>query len=67
MRLTQRWTRDKDGNIAQISIQIEVPDDFPAKHHSALVRVANQCTAKKTIENPPEFVVQTVSRELELV
>jgi len=62
MRLIQSWTRGKDGSMAQISIQIEVPKDFPSKYHSALVRVANQCTAKKTIENPPEFVVETVVR-----
>jgi ribosomal protein S12 methylthiotransferase accessory factor len=62
MRLVQSWTRDKDGKVTDISIQIEVPEDFPSKYHSALVRVANKCSVKKTIENSPRFKVETMVR-----
>ena len=58
--LEQSWERDKDGKMTNLTISIKVPPAFPAKYHSALVRSANLCAVKKTIENPPEFHVQTV-------
>jgi len=59
VRIVQTWDRDKDGKVITISIRIEVTEDFPAKYHDALIRVANKCSVKKTIENPPEFRVET--------
>jgi len=61
VKLTQSWERDeKSRALTSIRIDIQVPPDFPEKYHSALVRAASQCAVKKTIENPPEFVVETV-------
>jgi ribosomal protein S12 methylthiotransferase accessory factor len=63
LRLVQNWDRDeKTGRLTTVRISIEVPADFPDKYRDALVRVANQCTVKKTLENPPEFIVETVVR-----
>ncbi len=59
VRIVQTWDRDKDGRVITISIRIEVTEDFPAKYHDALIRVANKCSVKKTIENPPEFRLET--------
>ena len=59
--LTQSWEREeKTKRLANVRISIEVPSDFPEKYRDALVRVANQCTVKKTLENPPEFTVETI-------
>jgi len=64
VRLIQSWERDeKTRRITTIRIAIEVPTDFPEKYHAALVRAANQCAVKKTMENPPEFDVQTILRQ----
>jgi putative redox protein len=61
IRLVQSWDRDeKTHQLTTVRIAIEVPADFPEQYRSALVRVANQCLVKKTLENPPEFVVETV-------
>jgi len=49
--------------MTTLTIDIKVPPSFPEKYHSALVRSANLCAVKKTMENPPEFVVQTVVTE----
>jgi ribosomal protein S12 methylthiotransferase accessory factor len=49
-----------DGTVVKISMDIEVPDDFPKQYHSALVRAADQCAVKKLIQNPPEFDIKTV-------
>jgi len=60
VRLVQSWERDeKTRRLTTVRIAIEVPPQFPSKYHDALVRVANQCTVKKTIESPPDFVVET--------
>jgi len=61
VRLVQCWERDpKSRRITTISIAIEVPPDFPEKYLKALIRAANQCSVKKTMEDPPQFVVETV-------
>lgn len=61
VRIVQQWERDEKSNrVTNIRISIEVPSDFPEKYLPTLVRVANQCAVKKTIENQPEFLVETV-------
>jgi ribosomal protein S12 methylthiotransferase accessory factor len=67
IRIVQRWERDKDGNVVAVSLKIEVPEEFPEKYHEALVRVAAKCSVKKTIQNAPEFNIETVVREAEQV
>ena len=58
--LSQSWEREEKTNrLANVRISIEVPADFPEKYHRALVRAASQCSVKKTLENPPELVVET--------
>ncbi len=42
-----------------IDLEIQVPPDFPEKYYDALVKSANQCKVKKTLENPPVFNVTT--------
>ena len=62
--LTQSWEREEKTNrLTRVRIAIEVPADFPEKYRDALVRVANQCAVKKTLEIPPDFVVETVTVE----
>ena len=61
VRLVQCWERDQESRrITTIRIAIEVPPDFPEKYHKALIRAANQCAVKKTMEDPPQFVVETI-------
>jgi ribosomal protein S12 methylthiotransferase accessory factor len=60
--LTQSWKfEEKTRRLTDVRIAIEVPTDFPEKYRGALVRVANQCKVKKTMEDPPEFVIETVT------
>ena len=62
--LTQSWDlEEKTKRLTNVRITIEVPPDFPEKYRDALVRAANQCKVKKTLENPPQFIVQTVTVE----
>jgi len=60
VRIVQTHHRREDGSgIGKISIDIEVPEDFPEKYRDTLVKVANLCAVKKHIQNPPEFEVST--------
>jgi ribosomal protein S12 methylthiotransferase accessory factor len=47
-------------SLDKIAIEISVPADFPEKYHNALVKAAEQCAVKKTIQNPPNFDIKTV-------
>ena len=47
------------GLISNISLEIQVPPEFPEKYHDALIRSANQCAVKKHLETPPAFKVYT--------
>ena len=61
--LTQSWERDPETRrMATIRITIETPPDFPEKYHKALERSVHQCAVKKTILDPPEFVVEARGR-----
>ena len=60
IRVVQSWERDDKKRLATIRLRIEVPESFPAKYHSALVRAADQCAVKKTLADPPEILTETV-------
>jgi putative redox protein len=60
IHLIERVTSNPANGMAEcIEIEIQVPPSFPANYYDALVRSADQCKVKKTIENPPKFVVHT--------
>ena len=44
--------------VNKITIEIQVPQDFPEKYHDALIAVANKCKVKAHLHNPP--VIETV-------
>jgi ribosomal protein S12 methylthiotransferase accessory factor len=45
--------------IGKISLDIQLPSDFPEKYKDALINVANLCAVKKHLFNPPEIEVNT--------
>ncbi len=53
------------GMLDSIELEIQVPPSFPKQYHSALIRSAELCKVKKTLENPPRFEVTT--KEVEVV
>ena len=56
VRIVQRMQKNPDTRmIDKISLEIQVPPDFPEKYHAALVRTAEQCAVKRHIDNPPVF------------
>jgi putative redox protein len=60
IRILQRAHHDPaTGMIGKIDLEIQTPVDFPEKYLPALIRSAEQCKVKKTIERPPQFEVYT--------
>ena len=46
---------------AIIKLEIILPADFPEKYKDAVINAAELCLVKKTIANPPEFIINTVT------
>jgi ribosomal protein S12 methylthiotransferase accessory factor len=47
------------GMIERVDLEIQVPSSFPKQYHSALIRSAELCKVKKTLERPPRFEIVT--------
>ncbi len=61
IRIIQRSQHNREtGMVDLITLDIQVPPDFPEKYRPALVRAADQCKVKKHLEHPPRFEVKTV-------
>lgn len=45
--------------IGAITLEIQVPPDFPEQYKDAVIRSAELCAVKKHIQDPPEFHVYT--------
>jgi len=52
----------KSKALSKITLEINVPPDFPAKYHNTLIKVAEQCSVKKALMNPPQFEIKTIVR-----
>jgi len=62
IRIVQRThSNPATGMIAQVDLEVQVPDDFPEKYKAALIRAAELCAVKKHFENPPSFNIYTQS------
>ena len=58
IRITQEDSRDSENPMQRkISINIELPEEFPTKYRKAVAMAAKGCSVKKVIEQGPEFEV----------
>ena len=64
IRIIQRNHANSHGMVDKIDLDIQVPPTFPAQYYDALVRSAELCKVKKTLENPPSFEVTTTKVEM---
>jgi ribosomal protein S12 methylthiotransferase accessory factor len=61
IRIVQRNHAAVNGMVEKIDLEIQVPPAFPPQYYDALVRSAELCKVKKTLENPPSFEVTTTT------
>lgn len=45
--------------IDKIDLEIFLPNGFPEKYKSAVIHVAEMCTVKKHLQDPPKFEIST--------
>ena len=61
MRLTLDYDWDAEQKrYARMAITLTVPDSFPAKYHTPLLRALDQCLVMEHIRHPPEFETRIV-------
>jgi putative redox protein len=61
IKLVQSLQMNEESKLpSKISIEIQLPADFPEKYRDAVVSVAELCAVKRTIANPPVFEIKTV-------
>ena len=46
--------------LSGIDIKISLPEGFPDKYKSAVLKAADQCSVKRVLKNPPEIRVSTM-------
>ncbi len=58
IRLLQRMESNPlTGLVSNVSLDIQLPPDFPEKYREAVIRSAEQCAVKKHFEHPPAIKV----------
>ncbi len=59
IQIIQRMDVDRaTGMVNKISLDIQLPANFPEKYKDAVIRSADQCAVKKHIAHPPAFEIQ---------
>jgi putative redox protein len=62
--LTLRFQRNEKSHLLdKIAIEIHLPPAFPRKYRKAVIRAAEMCTVKRTLSNPPEFLVSATGEK----
>jgi ribosomal protein S12 methylthiotransferase accessory factor len=60
LRIIQRsHSNSTTGMVEKVELEIQVPPSFPREYYSALIRSAELCKVKKTLEQPPQFEIVT--------
>jgi len=60
MKIIQKATYNKQTGLPEnITLDIQLPADFPEKYKTAVINAADLCKVKMTIANPPVFNVIT--------
>ncbi|NLP09987.1 osmotically inducible protein OsmC [bacterium] len=60
LEILQRTTADPLTHmITEVALEIKLPEGFPEKYRSAIVRAADQCAVKRHLLQPPKFSITT--------
>jgi len=43
--------------LSKAAMRITLPKDFPIKYKDAVIKAAEQCLVKRTMDNPPKFEI----------
>jgi putative redox protein len=60
MRLTLNSVRNPETKrLDRVEITLHLPEGFPEKYRSAVIRATDQCAVKKALLDPPEIEIVT--------
>lgn len=60
LRIVERIDHSRvTGMVENISLEIQVPPEFPEKYRPSLIHAAELCAVKKHLEKPPRFEITT--------
>ncbi len=63
LKLILRTDRERQTNmIKKITIEIQLPSEFPEKYNKAIIKSAELCSVAKHLYNPPTFDIYTKMR-----
>ena len=54
-------TNPSTGMVSNVTLDIQLPPEFPEKYKAAVIRSADQCAVKKHFENPPQIAITTTT------
>lgn len=61
MKITMNYDWDREQKrYPKMTLELTLPENFPEKYNSAILRAVDQCVVKQHILNPPEFDIQLV-------
>lgn len=61
LSLSMDWERDdKPPRAAKAIYRLKLPEGFPEKYRSSIVKAIDLCSVKYYIHNPPEFSIEIV-------
>ena len=59
IKMRARFSVNEKSNLVEKArIEMDVPDDFPEKHLPTLERVVQMCSVKRSLLNPPDFLIK---------
>lgn len=60
--LTLTPSRDRETKrLADVRVEVRLPEGFPDKYREAIHRVVDQCAVKKAVLDPPAFTVDVLA------
>lgn len=64
IRIVERVEMDGETHlVSEVTLEIQLPADFPEKYAPALIRAADLCAVKRHLEHPPAINVVTKAVE----
>ncbi len=63
IRIIERPVFDEKGALARLELDLQLPADFPEKYRAAVLRVAEECSVKRSIAAQPEITLHASVRE----
>ncbi len=58
IHMTLQFDRNEEKHLTErVRIHLDLPSDFPEKYKKAVIKVAERCTVKRNILDPPAFSV----------